>query len=180
MGMGTLPEQFADRLPEKDLQRVISYRNAGEWGEAVANLIAALHQSRATISTREAQALRDFLETFQPGWTSSDTGARILEKTTHWLEDLPVIQSLTGPELVQWLREIPERFRNRLSPAEIEQLTVRPDEEEAEVWFEVAYDLMKALHRSQAPISSQERMELWLILDALDLPRHQLKDLPVA
>ncbi|MQA24933.1 MAG: hypothetical protein GEU94_05555 [Micromonosporaceae bacterium] len=180
MRMATFPEQFADRLPAADLQEVISFRNVGEWAVSVSALIAALHRTRTTISSREARSLRDLMETFQPALSQTDIGAGNLRVTSRLLTELTVTPSLTEPELIDRLRAIPERFRGRLSPEEIELLTVRPDEEEAGVWFEVAYELMDTLGRRRTPISTQERTDLSMILDALDLPRQKLRDLPVA
>jgi hypothetical protein len=176
--MAVLPERFADRLSEKDLYLPTSNRNAGEWEEALINLVVALHRNQTTITAREDRSLREFLETFRPIMAGTEFGTQRLESMTRWLDELKVVPSLTEPQMIDRLRTIPQRFADRIPPAEIESLTVRPDEEEPGVWFEVAYDLIRTLQRHRTPISSQERTELSMILDALDLPRQELSRLP--
>lgn len=176
--MAVLPERFADRLPEKELALTTSNRNAGEWAETLANLIATLHRNRTTISAREARSLREFLETFRPILARSDIGTRKVEYMTRALDELTVTPSLSEQQMIDRLRTIPARFAGRIPPPEIDMLTVRPDEEEPGVWFETAYDLMTTLRRHRVPISGKERAELSMILDALDMPRVELRQLP--
>jgi len=178
--MMTLPERFLDRLSQEDLKETVRFRDAGEWDLTALNLIAALHQKPATISAREAQSLRDYLETFSPGLSQSGAGAEMLSKATRWLDDLRVIPSLTDEQMKERLRTFPERFRGRLPDETIEWVAVRPEDEEPGVWFETMYDLMKELSKHRVTITEPERTELWMLLDALNMPRKEWIQLPVA
>jgi len=59
-----LPEMFADRVRNADLDGLRSMAGGGEWGELLDLLIAALRYSRSTISAHERDELRDLLA----GW----------------------------------------------------------------------------------------------------------------
>ena len=142
--MMTLPERFADRVPEAELREVIFWRNAGEWDQTVADLIAALHRHRTTISTREVQSLRDYLETFRPALSQGTAGLELLQTVTRWLDELRVIPSLTDEQMQERLRTLAERFRGRIPDEAVEDLVIRPeDEAEPEVWSDTADILVK-------------------------------------
>jgi hypothetical protein len=178
--MGMLPERFLDRLTEQELQHILRDRNAGEWGLTVLNLIATLHQNRVTISAREAQSLRDYLETFETSLGRSDSGMDLLRQATRWLDDLRVIPSLTDEQMRERMRTFGERFRGRIPDEKIEWVVVRPEDEEPGVWFETMYDLMEELLKHRVTITEQERNELWMLLDALNMSRKELIQLPVS
>jgi|SRR6266540_7217328 len=177
--MGRIPERFVDRLTEKHVQEIAEYRNVGEWGAAIYTLAAALPQTKSPISSREKAAIQEFIETFRSTTDPSGEWSRDLEQMTQWLDSLTVVQSLTEPEMISRLRAIPERFADRLTPADLDRLTVRPEEEEPGVWEETGEDLMQVLRQRQVRITPEERRDLWMILDALDLPRTELMKLPV-
>lgn len=179
--MRTLPERFADRVPEAELQEVIHWRDAGEWDLTVAYLIAVLHRHQATISVREAQSLRDYLETFQPVLSQGDAGLELLETSNRQLDGLREIPSLTDEEMKERLRTFAERFRGRLPDEVIEDLIIHPEEEtEPLIWSEAADILVAELLKEHVTITEQERNELWMLLDALNMSRKELIQLPVS
>lgn len=179
--MMTLPERFLDRLAAEDLRHTVGYRDAGAWDMTVLNLIAALHHNRTTITTREAQSLRDYLETFEPSMSQSEAEMELLRKAARWLEELRVIPSLTDKQTRERMRTFVERFRGRLPDETIEDLVIHPeDEAEPGIWSETADILVKELRREQATITEQERNELWMLLDALNMSRKELIQLPVS
>jgi hypothetical protein len=59
-----LPENFADRVRDADLDGLRSMAGGGEWGELLELLIAALHDSGSAITAGERDELRDLLT----GW----------------------------------------------------------------------------------------------------------------
>jgi hypothetical protein len=178
--MRLIPERFADRLPAKELRMSTEDRNAGEWGSAISILAAGLHRMNSPISSREKAELQELIETFRPATDPSGTRTRYWDRTTQWLDSLTVVQSLTEKEMIRQLKAIPKRFADRLTPADVDRLTVRPEEEEPGVWEEIGDDLMQVLRQRQVRISEAERKDLWMILDALDLPRTELMRLPAA
>lgn len=178
--MRNLPERFLDRLSQEDLKETVRFRDAGEWDLTVLNLIAALHQKQATISAREAQSLRDYLETFGPVLSQSGAGAEMLSKATRWLDDLRVIPSLTDEQMRERLRTFPERFRGRLPDETIGDLVILPEEEaEPLAWPELAEILVSELREERVTITEPERTELWMLLDALNMSRKEWIQLPV-
>jgi thioredoxin-like negative regulator of GroEL len=60
--VNALPDRFAGRLDPTDLDDVREAAYAGEWGEAVDNLIAGLAQNRAAVTTAERDELCALLE----------------------------------------------------------------------------------------------------------------------
>jgi hypothetical protein len=178
--MGMLPERFLDRLSPADLRHAMGYRDAGEWALTVVNLIATLHQNRVTISVREAQSLRDYLETFETSLGRSESGRNLLRQAAQWLDDLRVIPSLTDEQMKERMRTFGERFQGRIPDETVGDLVIRPEEEEPGVWFETMSDLMKELLKHQVTITEQERNELWMLLDALNMSRKELIQLPVS
>jgi hypothetical protein len=180
-GMRRLPERFADRIPEAELREVIYWRDAGEWDQTLADLIAALHRHRATISDREARSLRDYLETFGPVLSQGSAGLEVLETATRSLDELRVIPSLTDEQMRERLRTFAERFRGRLPDETVEDLIIHPEEEsEPLIWSEAADILVGELRTERVRITEQERNELWMLLDALNLSRKEWVQLPVA
>ncbi|HEX6076686.1 MAG TPA: hypothetical protein VFZ32_15660, partial [Micromonosporaceae bacterium] len=123
---------------------------------------------------------RDYLETFEPSMSQSDVGTEMLRKATRWLDELRVIPSLTDEQMMERLRTFGEKLRGRLPDEKIEWLVVRPGDEDPGVWFETMDDLMKELHKHRVTITEQERTELWMLLDALNMSRKELIELPVA
>ena len=59
-----LPERFADRLPEADLDGLRSMARGGEWDELLDLLVAALRATRARLTSEERDELHDALT----GW----------------------------------------------------------------------------------------------------------------
>jgi hypothetical protein len=59
--VNALPDRFAGRLDPTDLDDVREAAYAGEWGEAVDNLIAGLAQTGAAVTTAERDELRSLL-----------------------------------------------------------------------------------------------------------------------
>jgi len=60
--VNALPDRFAGRVDPADLDDVRESAYAGEWGEAVDNLIAGLAQTRAVVTSAERDELRSLLE----------------------------------------------------------------------------------------------------------------------
>jgi hypothetical protein len=60
--VNALPDRFAGRLDPTDLDDVREAAYAGEWGEAVDNLIAGLAETRAVVTTAERDELRTLLQ----------------------------------------------------------------------------------------------------------------------
>jgi hypothetical protein len=59
--VNALPDRFAGRLDPTDLDDVREAAYAGEWGEAVDNLIAGLAETRAVVTAAERGELRALL-----------------------------------------------------------------------------------------------------------------------
>jgi hypothetical protein len=59
--VNALPDRFAGRLDPTDLDDVREAAYAGEWGEAVDNLIAGLAETRAAVTGAERDELRTLL-----------------------------------------------------------------------------------------------------------------------
>jgi hypothetical protein len=59
--VNALPDRFAGRLDPTDLDDVREAAYAGEWGEAVDNLIAGLAETRAVVTAAERDELRTLL-----------------------------------------------------------------------------------------------------------------------
>jgi hypothetical protein len=59
--VNALPNQFAGRLEPATFNQVRSAARAGEWGEAVDNLIAGLAETRAVVTAAERHELRALL-----------------------------------------------------------------------------------------------------------------------
>ena len=59
--VNALPDRFAGRLDPTDLDDVREAAYAGEWGEAVDNLIAGLAETRAVVTAAERDELRSLL-----------------------------------------------------------------------------------------------------------------------
>jgi hypothetical protein len=60
--VNALPGRFAGRLEPATFNQVRSAARAGEWGEAVDNLIAGLAETRAAVTTAERDELRTLLD----------------------------------------------------------------------------------------------------------------------
>jgi hypothetical protein len=60
--VNALPGRFAGRLDPTDLDDVREAAYAGEWGEAVDNLIAGLAETRAVVTAAERDELRSLLD----------------------------------------------------------------------------------------------------------------------
>jgi hypothetical protein len=60
--VNALPDRFAGRLEHATFNQVRSAARAGEWGEAVDNLIAGLAETRAVVTTAERDELRTLLQ----------------------------------------------------------------------------------------------------------------------
>ena len=60
--VNALPDRFAGRLDPTDLDDVREAAYAGEWGEAVDNLIAGLAEARAVVTPAERDELRTLLD----------------------------------------------------------------------------------------------------------------------
>jgi hypothetical protein len=59
--VNALPDRFAGRLDPATFGQVRSAARAGEWGEAVDNLIAGLAETRAVVTAAERDELRALL-----------------------------------------------------------------------------------------------------------------------
>jgi len=59
--VNALPDRFAGRLEPATFSQVRSAARAGEWGEAVDNLIAGLAETRAVVTAAERDELRALL-----------------------------------------------------------------------------------------------------------------------
>jgi hypothetical protein len=59
--VNALPNRFAGRLEPATFNQVRSAARAGEWGEAVDNLIAGLAETRAVVTAAERHELRALL-----------------------------------------------------------------------------------------------------------------------
>jgi hypothetical protein len=57
-----LPERFRDRLPTADYETIDRQIGAGEWGEGIENLVAALHQTGTPITHEEQVELTELME----------------------------------------------------------------------------------------------------------------------
>ena len=60
--VNALPDRFASRLERATFNQVRSAARAGEWGEAVDNLIAGLAETRAVVTVAERDELRTLLD----------------------------------------------------------------------------------------------------------------------
>jgi len=60
--VNALPDRFAGRLEPATFNQVRSAARAGEWGEAVDNLIAGLAEARAVVTPAERDELRTLLD----------------------------------------------------------------------------------------------------------------------
>jgi hypothetical protein len=60
--VNALPDHFAARLEPSTFSQVRSAARAGEWGEAVDNLIAGLAETRAAVTPAERDELRSLLD----------------------------------------------------------------------------------------------------------------------
>lgn len=58
-----LPDRFAGRLADSDLQWLRDTSQAGEWGEALESLVAGLAQRGSTVTPDERSELRRLLKT---------------------------------------------------------------------------------------------------------------------
>jgi hypothetical protein len=56
-----LPEMFANRLPEAELEGLRSMAAGGEWDELLDLLVAVLQQTRTVVSPGERDRLREAL-----------------------------------------------------------------------------------------------------------------------
>jgi len=61
--VNALPDRFAARLEPATFNQVRSAARAGEWGEAVDNLIAGLVETQAAVTTAERDELCSLLGT---------------------------------------------------------------------------------------------------------------------
>ncbi|MGO8956352.1 MAG: hypothetical protein ACLQFR_03105 [Streptosporangiaceae bacterium] len=59
-----LPEIFADRIPDAEIDGLRSMAQGGEWDELIDLLLAILLETRAAVSVSERDQLRDLLA----GW----------------------------------------------------------------------------------------------------------------
>ena len=59
--VNALPDRFAGRLEPATFNQVRSAARAGEWGEAVDNLIAGLAETRAVVTAAERDELSSLL-----------------------------------------------------------------------------------------------------------------------
>lgn len=158
----TMPERYVDRIPEMLEWPIPNYRNAGEWGLLVETLLARLRPGQIPISSRELQELRDLSEA--------------MGLSTEGLSELPVRTSLSKEECESQLRSLPEQFAARIPQEDLRDLKQYRDSQE---FRDLAEILLDSLTTSKVSITSQERDQLWLILDALDLPRLELAQLTV-
>ena len=60
--VNALPGRYAGRLDPADLDDVREAAYAGEWGEAVDNLIASLAETQSPVTTAERDELRSLLD----------------------------------------------------------------------------------------------------------------------
>jgi len=60
--VNALPDRFAGRFEPATFNQVRSAARAGEWGEAVDNLIAGLAEVRAVVTPAERDELRTLLD----------------------------------------------------------------------------------------------------------------------
>jgi hypothetical protein len=60
--VNALPDRFAARLEPATFNQVRSAARAGEWGEAVDNLIAGLAETQAAVTAAERDELRSLLD----------------------------------------------------------------------------------------------------------------------
>ena len=60
--MRRLPGRFADRLPARALERIVSAAAVGQWENAVDELIIALHARAETITSAERDELHTVLD----------------------------------------------------------------------------------------------------------------------
>jgi hypothetical protein len=60
--VNALPDRFTGRLDPTDLDDVREAAYAGEWGEAVDNLIAGLAETQAEVTPAERDELRSLLD----------------------------------------------------------------------------------------------------------------------
>ncbi|MGH3646149.1 MAG: hypothetical protein ACRDTM_03080 [Micromonosporaceae bacterium] len=161
--IGNMPERYADRLPERSLKQIVSFRNAGEWKFVVDWLMASLVRHSVTISTRERDELAEILP--------------MLRLPTDELEQLTVIPSLTDQEFEERAQTLVERFRDRvLDP---EDLELMEDAQQRQRWRELIMDTVESLYEAKATITPEERDDLWLMLDAVRRPRLELSQLRV-
>lgn len=160
--ISTMPERFADRLPEQALESITSFRNAGEPKFLVDWLMASLVKRQITISTRERDELREILP--------------MLRLSVAELDQVPVTPSLPREQFEEQASRLVERFRDRVLEDDREILTYVRDHQ---MWRELVMYTVESLHEAHSPVTSQERDDLWLLLDALDLSRQELAQLPV-
>ncbi|GAA4093288.1 MULTISPECIES: hypothetical protein [Actinomadura] len=77
--------------------------------------------------------------------------------------------------LEQTLRRLPDRYRDRLGPAALRQVTRAAA---GERWDKAVDHLVTALCLCDAPITAAERQELRAVLRALDRPTDRVDALP--
>lgn len=159
----TLPERFADRIPEVMDKSVLIYRNVGEWRLAAGRLKYLLVKKQTTITTRELHQLQEVMSA--------------MGMPTESLSSLPTRESLTSQQLDGQMTKLPDQFATRVSSEHLEEMRESLDEAEYE---DLVSMLIYSLKVSKAAITSQELDQLWLILDALDLPRLELAHLTVS
>jgi hypothetical protein len=169
-GMANLVERFADRLTPKQLDNLARYRDVGEWLLTVQTLLGALRQEKSPVSTREREELGQYLATFATARLPERLMATVRQLTED-LAQLTVITSLTEREANQRARLLPKAFGNRIPDEDRGELA---DAMEARDWSTLTETTVDLLSRHRIPVSPDERRTLWLLLDAMDLPRSTL------
>lgn len=172
--MARLPERFADRLAPEDLRAVTRNRDAGEWLLTVQALIGSLSRADSPVSTRERAELRTLLETFaQPARASRLSP--LLERATAQLTALTEVSSLTEPQIAETAKTLRPTFGERIPETDRWELTDAQDEQD---WLDLTQATVALLNKHRIPVTAAERRTLWLLLDAMDLPKQGLAELP--
>lgn len=174
--MSTVEDRYGDRLSQEDLQSMLSPLNAGEWLMAFVDLVGGLARTKALISTTEAGELRAYLETLASEKDPMGWAQGMVRRSREWLDQIPVIPSLSQAKLVELASTLPETYANRLPAGTMEYLTGMRDDQE---WDDLIESLVDVLRKRRVPISAQERQDLWLLLESQGLPAKRLVGIPV-
>jgi hypothetical protein len=79
-------------------------------------------------------------------------------------------------EVIERAKALPDRYTNRVRPQDLDGMRSMSDGGE---WQELVDLLIASLAMTQAAVTSSERDELRLLLEAMDLPVAQLAELNV-
>lgn len=172
--MARLPERFADRLDPADLKAVRRNRDAGEWFLTVQALIGSLNRLASPVSTRERAELETLLETFADAARATGLGT-LLDRVTGELSALTEVPSLPEAQIEPTARTLRPTFEQRIPETDRWEMADAEDERD---WLDLTQATVALLRRHRIPVTADERRTLWQLLDAMDLPKQGLAEIP--